>query len=227
MIRRLTALGLAGLLLAGVAVAGDEKDLAALAGKAATWKGYAFTVEQTPGPAAGKPLEGAYQAGQPVRFKADGIEFYRQGQTLVYQDGGRWQKSRTGTLSDPLRILGPSARVRAVAVLPHEELASLAGDLADVKKLPGEEQGATVYTGKLTAKALQKWAPPEVRSVAREGTVRVWASNGEVVRYAVTLRLEGRLGNAEVNGTSTRTVSLRGVGSTKVEVPDAARKALE
>jgi hypothetical protein len=198
-----------------------------LARKAGAWKSYAFVVDEKPGPAGAPPLEGQYQAGRPAYFKADGVEFYRKGDALAYRDAGRWRRARTGTLSDPLRILGASARVRRVAALPHEELAGLARDLTAVREAAGKGKGDTGYAGALTAAALRRWAPTEVRAVAREGSVRVWASGGDVVRYAVTLRLKGRLGDAEVDGTSTRTVELRSVGSTRVDVPAAARQALE
>ena len=66
-----------------------------------------------------------------------------------------------------------------------------------------------------------------VVDVALADYPRVWAAGGKVVRYAVTLRLKGRLGDAEIDGTTTRTVEVSEVGSTKVDVPEAARKALE
>jgi hypothetical protein len=219
-------LGAAALLGVGWAATEEGKELQALARKAGALKSYTFTVEQKPGPGAGRPVEGKYQAGQPTSFTAEGIAFYRKGDVLVYHDGGRWQRSRTGRLSDPLRILGAAARVRGVALLPHEELARLPGDLSAVKRAPGKA-GATLYTGTLTAAALKRWAPTPVRSVVREGTVRVWAAGGRIVRYAVTLRLKGRLGDAEVDGSSTRTVELRRLNTTRVEVPAPARKALE
>lgn len=225
MARRLIAVWMAGVVAVTAVAAADDKELEMLAGKAGALKSYTFTVDQQPGD--GRAVEGKYQAGQPVYFKADGLEFYRDGDVLVYQDGGRWQRTRTGTLSDPLRILAPSARVRKVATLPHEELARLAGDLTDVKKTAGKQKGTTLYTGTLTAAALKKWAATEVRSVVQEGTVKVSVADGQVTRYTVSLRLKGRLGNAEVDGTSERTVEVRDVGSTKVDVPAPARKALE
>jgi hypothetical protein len=224
---RLIAAWLAGLLLAGGAAADEGKGLSAVAGKPGSMKSYSFVVHDKQGGATGKPVEGKYQGDQPVWFKAEGIQFFRKKDVLVYLDGGKWQRSRTGTLSDPLRILGPSARVRKVTALPHEELAGLAKDLTDVKKTAGKAKGKAVYTGKLTAAALKKWAPTEVRGVAREGAVKVETANGAVVGYTVTLRLKGRLGNADVDGVSTRTVELRDVGSAKVSVPKEASKALE
>src|SRR5262245_23129898 len=194
--RLLVAL-MANLLLAAGARAEENKDLAALAKSAGGWKSYGFVVDQKPG--TGKPVEGKYQDGQPTWFKAEGIEFYRKDKVLIYQDAGRWQRTKTGVESDPLRILGASARVRSVLALPHEELAGLAADLTDVKKTAGKEKDTTIYTGTLTPAALKKWAPTEVRDVTREGSVEVVATGDKVTRYTVTLRLKGRLGNAEID----------------------------
>jgi hypothetical protein len=222
---RRTAACLAGLLVAVGAAADDARDLDALLRKAGALKSYTFTVDHKP--AAGKPVQGKYQAGKPVYFKAEGIEFYRKGDALVYKDAGRWQRSRTGRLSDPLRILGASARVRRLTALPHEGLAALAGGLTAVKKAAGKDKGTTVYTGTLTPGALKKWVPAEDRGVARSGTARVSVARGRVVGCAVTLRLKGRRGDAEVDGTSTLSVELSDAGSTKVDVPADARKALK
>jgi hypothetical protein len=227
MSRRLTAAWMASLLVAGTASAEEAKELGALLRKAGALKSYTFTIEEKSGGRAGRPVEGKYQAGKPVYFKAEKIEFYKNGKVLVYLDAGHWQRSRTGRLSDPLRILGASAGVRRVAALPHEGLAVLAKGLTGVKKAAGKEKGTTVYTGTLTRAALDKWAPTEVRSVARSGTARIEVAKGRVVRCAVALRLKGRRGDAEVAGALTISVALGGVGSTRVEVPAAARKALE
>jgi len=39
--------------------------------------------------------------------------------------------------------------------------------------------------------------------------------------------LQGKIGGADVDGTVEKTVTLRGVGSTEVAVPEGTRKALE
>ena len=68
-------------------------------------------------------------------------------------------------------------------------------------------------------------ARTEHRDVARSGTAKVWVDDkGNVVKYAVTLKLQGRVGNAEIDGTATRTTTLSGAGGTKIEVPEAAKK---
>jgi hypothetical protein len=187
---------------------------------------YAFrTEEQGGGP--GPAVEGKYQKGQPAWFRAADVEFYRDGDRLAYRHGGRWLRSRTGILSDPLPVLAAAAAVRG-ARLPHEELAGLDGHLQDVGPAEGADRGGSAYAARLDAEAARVLARSEHRAVARGGTVRLWVdAGGHVTKYEIRIRLQGRLGDAEVDGTATRSVTLSGRGSTRVEVPAAARKALE
>ncbi len=213
---------LAVLAPAHAAEAEAAKELAAATRKATAVKSYSFQVREGPGPV--RPVVGKYQSGQPLSLEAEGISFYRKGDVLVYLDAGKWQRTRRGTLSDPLRILGASYKVTRT-VPPHVELAGLGKDLTGVKK--AVEKGETVYTGTLSAAAAKKWAPTESRDVAQGGTVRAWVRGGNVVKYEVSVRLKGKRGNAEVDGTFARIVEVSAVGTTKVEPPAAARKALE
>jgi hypothetical protein len=223
MLGRILVVWVAGLVPGGT---GPDSDLAKLARHVGA-NSYTFTVTHEMGNAA-RSVEGKYQAGAPVYFLAKDIEFFRAGAVLVYKDDGRWQRSRTGTASDPLRILGAAARVRAVARLPHEELAGLPLDLVEVKRTEGKaEKGPVVFSGILKQEALKKWTPTEWQSVAVDGSVAVVATGNVVQRYTVVLRLRGKLGNADVNGKYLRTVTLSDVGTTRVEVPAAAAAALK
>lgn len=182
---------------------------------------YAFSVKEGPDASA---LEAKYQKGRPLYGKVGKIELYRQGNAVAYNEGARWEKSRTGTLSDPLRVLGAVARMRK-ARLPHEELTLLARSLTNVKH--SKLNGRTVYTGTLTAEAARRLAPVEQQRLARGGTATFHLGpDGMLTMYQLAIRVQGRLGNAEVDGSQERTVVLHGVGTTKVDVPAAARKAL-
>jgi hypothetical protein len=208
--------------------AGDKGDpaqeLSKAAAKAAAAKSYAFQIDERPGGGTGGPVTGKYVQGQPTYFKADKIEFFKTAKAVAYLDGGKWQRSKTGTVSDPLRVLGGVAKVRR-ATLPHEELTDFAKHFKAVKK--AQEKGQTVYSGELTDAAVKKLAPSEFRSVAQSGQAKVWVDDGRVAKYTISLRLQGKLGNAEVDGTSVRTVTLSDPDATKLEVPAEARKALE
>jgi hypothetical protein len=201
---------------AGFTRAGDDlgKALKAVIGA----DSYAFSVAEGSGKTG---VEAKYQKDMPLYCRADKIDFFRQGKILVYKQKDDWQRTRTGTLSDPLLILAASARVRAV-VLPHEELGVLGKALKNVK------QADKMLTGELAAEAAKKLARTEDRDLARGGAVKIWLDDaGRLVKYEVAIRVQGVRGNAEVDGVMTRTTSITGVGAIKVDVPAAAKKLLQ
>src|SRR6266851_935642 len=176
----------------------DDKELTTALQKAAAVESYAFKVADK----AGKTVEGTFQKDQPVFYQADKIPFYKKGDALVYKQGDEWKRSKTGVESDPLLILAASAQVRSVR-LPHEELATLAKNLKEAKKEDKKESGLTVYSADLAEDGAKKLAPTESQGVAKGGQAKIWVDKeGAVVKYTINIRLQGRQGNAEVNGTT-------------------------
>jgi hypothetical protein len=171
-------------------------------------------------------IEGKYQKDQPIYFKADQVEFYKKGDKLIYKQGEQWQRTKTGVESDPLRILGPSAKVRET-VPPHEELNGLEKDLEEVKAQPSQGY-ANAYTAHLTLNGCKKLLLPADQALAKAGRITFELDkDGKLVQYAFAIDIEGKRGNAEVKATVQKTIKLTNIGTTKVEPPDAARKALE
>ncbi|HWG43884.1 MAG TPA: hypothetical protein VN688_13990 [Gemmataceae bacterium] len=225
---RLTFLAaMSGLILASHLEAAKENgdDLKAALDKSARGlRGYAFRVEEGPGAGAAQIVAGKFQKGRPLFAQAGGIDFFKKGDILVYCQGEQWMRTRRGRESDPLRILAASAAVSRLRP-PHEELTALVKGLDEIKKI--EEKDRVVYTGTLGEEAARKLAPSEVRNITRGGTARLWTEGGGIVKYRFTLQVKGRQGNAEVDGTRTKTVQLSGLSKTKVEVPAAVSKLLE
>lgn len=212
--RILILVGLA--LIAGTARAGDNLTKALRGVTSAD--SYSFTVQDN---AANSSVEVKFQKDVPLYCKADKIEFFRKAEVLVYKQDDAWQRTRTGTLSDPLRILIPSAKVRAVR-LPHEELAILGKALVKFKTVE------KVATGDFDAESAKKLARTEDRDLARGGTAKLWLDgDGKLVKYEIAILVQGVRGNAEVEGVMTRTVTVSALGTTKVELPAGAKKALE
>jgi len=179
----------------------------------------------TQAPNTGAGVDAKYQKGSPLHVRADGIEFFRKGDVLVYKQGDIWQRTRTGTLSDPLRILAATSKVRAVRV-PQEELAQIGKALTNVKKTMAKAE--TILSSELNVEAVRQLARTEDRDLARDGTAKFWLDDrGRLAKYEIAIRVQGRRGNAEVDGVVTRTVWVSAVGTTKVEVPVAAKKVLE
>src|SRR4051812_34201267 len=209
------------LLLALSLTLGADDELAKVLQPVVAAECYSFTVKDGPG----AEVAGTYQKNSPLHFRADRVEFFRQGDVLVYRQGDDWQRTRTGTLSDPLPVLAASARVKA-ARPPHEELPRVASGLTDVRKTAGPD--GTTYTGILPERAARELARGEDRDLARGGTVTVRVdAKGRVTGYDVSIQVKGRRGDADVDGTVARTVTVKDVGTAKVEVPAAAKKALE
>jgi hypothetical protein len=189
---------------------------------------YAFQISESRGRGTALTVEGVYEKGKPVAFTADKIEFFKQADVLVYKDAGGWQRSKTGTVSDPLRVLGAVAKVRG-ARLPHEELDELLKGLKEVKGVKSTAIGYHEFHGVLDEAAARKLAPASLRSVARDGSARLWVGtrDGRVGKYTISLRVQGRLGNADIDGQVTQSVTVGNDGTVRVEVPEAAKKALE
>ena len=204
-------------LLFVLAAIGD--DLAATVRPVVDAENYHFVVESL-----NSKVDGDFQKGAPLFVRADGIDFYRQGDRLVYKQDDTWQRTRTGTLSDPLRILVPSAKVLSVRP-PHEELAKLAKALTNLKQ--AEDQGKTVSSGEFGPEAAKEMARTEDRDLARGGVARLWLDKGQVAKYQIAITVKGRRGNAEVDGVTTHTVTISNLGLTKINTPAAAKKALE
>ena len=84
------------------------------------------------------------------------------------------------------------------------------------------------WTLDLDADAARALAPVEDRELARSGTAKLWLdADGNLMKYEIAVRVLGRRGNADVDGTVSKTVTLAGLGTTKIDVPPAALKAIE
>jgi hypothetical protein len=171
-------------------------------------------------------VEGKYQKDQPLYFKADQVEFFKKGDKLAYKQGDQWQRTKTGVESDPLRILGPSAKVRET-VLPHEEVQGLEKLIEKKIEAGGASGQPSAYTLTLTLDGCRKLLLPADQNLAKRGTITLKVDDGKLLQYDIAIDIEGKRGNADVKGTVSRTVKLSDIGKTKVEAPDAARKALE
>jgi hypothetical protein len=196
----------------------------------AALKSYSFQIDERPGQGSAGVFQGKYEQGKPIFFLADKIELFKKGEVLVYKDQGKWERSRTGRLSDPLRVLGAVAKVRG-ARLPHEELPVLAKALTGIKLVEVEPRGtvyAGVYQGELKEADARRLVPKSLEQVAQKGQAKIWVGlDGQVHKYSLTIPVQGRQGNVEINGKVTRSVLLTDRGTAKITVPDEAKKALD
>ena len=199
-----------------LAMSGD--DLAKSIQEATATEKYIFEVETR-----NSKVDGRFRQGSPLFVRADGIEFFRQGKRLVYLQDGKWNRTRTGTLSDPLRILAATAKVQSIR-MPHEELAQLCKALKNAKK--SDDKGGLIVSGEFGEAEARELSPSEDRDVARGGVASVWIDNGKVAKYRIAITLKGRRGNADVDGVAVTTVTIRRPEGARYDVPEDAKKAL-
>jgi hypothetical protein len=196
----------------------------------AALKSYSFQIDERPAQGSGGMFQGKYEKGKPIFFVADRIEVFKKGEVLVYKDQGKWERSRTGRLSDPLRVLGAVAKARG-ARLPHDELPVLAKGLTRVKFVEAEPSStvyAGVYQGELKEADARRLVPKSLEQVAQKGQAKIWVgADGQVHKYSLTIPVRGRSGNAEINGKVTRSVLLSERGTAKINLPEEAKKALD
>jgi hypothetical protein len=90
-----------------------------------------------------------------------------------------------------------------------------------------------VYTSDLTeegAKTLQTFRPsgsdggPSVSDA--KGSVKFWLKDGALIKYEFKLKGLIKFGDNEFPNDRTTTVEIKDVGTTKVEVPEGAKKKL-
>ena len=139
--------------------------------------------------------------------------------------GGGSQRGRSGGGSQNSPA-SASPRLPAGINLPHEELAIVAANYTDTHL----EEG--VFSGKLTQSGADLLLVPpgssQLPPKGSAGTFRLWIKDGAVTKYELKLTAETTPSGASVNGgfSETITVDLSNVGSTKFEVPDAAKRKL-
>ncbi|MBX9681822.1 MAG: hypothetical protein K2X38_23940 [Gemmataceae bacterium] len=188
-------------------------------------KNYAWTSQDSPGPEAA-PVKAEYEKGKPLHVVADKLACYRQGNNVVYLADKEWARSRTGTLSDPLRILGPVAKVRSLR-LPHEETTIVLESGPKGEVTVRKEKTQTKWSFSLKEEAVRKLIPPRYSQVAKDGAIEIWGESGNLVRYRIQITLQGTIGNAEIDGQYLHVVAVKDIGDTMVMPPAAAMKLLE
>ena len=118
-------------------------------------------------------------------------------------------------------------------ILPAAEAAKLAGKAADLKSSDGAIAGDLTPEAAKELVTLGRGRPgnaggqgqaPEVKNA--KGSVKYWLKDGALVKMQVNVAgtIAGRNGDREMDRTTT--YEFKDVGTTKVEVPDEAKKKL-
>lgn len=133
---------------------------------------------------------------------------------------------------------GDPAAFAAIRLRNFKAPAAEAADLVAEAKELKEEGGA--YVGELTEEGVKarlafggrgrrggdaQGQGPQVSGA--KGSVKFWVQGGVLVKYEYTVQGKVTFGDREIDMNRTATVEIKDIGSTKVEVPEDARKKLE
>jgi hypothetical protein len=219
------------LLALALAQAADGNAVAAAVAKTRTADRYAFKIETTilgGSSVQSTVAEGRYQKDQPAFMKSGELEVYRKGESMAVLKKDVWKKADGRDASRRLRGAFSLAGLRALR-LPHEELAGIEKRFSAFRKLDAKEGDQDVYMGELTEEAARELHDAHLErnaEVVPAGTGRFWITPaGELAMVELIVRTKAKGKNREA-GVSLW-VTLSELGTAKVEVPEAAAKALE
>lgn len=219
------------MLTAMLALQSDE--LAEAAKKTAASESYTFKTELKAGKGKNQPgaIEGRFQKDQPLALKAGAAEGFKKAGAIVYKDGEEWKRLEKAAKGEKKQQ--PTAAAFASIKLPHEEIENFEKNFEKVEKAAEKDKDCTLWTGTLTPTAahtlVSTGSKAEGKTTATyTGTAKVWVNaQGAVVRYEIVSHMKGENKKGPVESDITKTVEISEVGSTKVEVPEAAKKLLD
>ena len=174
-----------------------------------------------PGPTEGK-TEKAGSTHVTMSFGENTSEFVLQGgKSAVYTQDGGWQTLSELGDEGPGRFLGGMVRnFKAPAV----QAADLAGQTKELKK------DGDVISGDLTeegAKSMLLFRRGGNATVSdAKGSVKYWIKDGVLAKYEVKVSGKVTFNDNERDVERTTTTEIKDVGTTKVSVPDEAKKKL-
>jgi len=143
--------------------------------------------------------------GKPVFFKADNIEFFSQGKGAGLQAGRLVE-----ALEDGHRVRSAAHSTRRLRKGPWAPSAARGTRRVRQVSHDGQEDGSErVYPLRrpLTDAGVKNLVRSKAAGVAQGGRELWTDAAGQPVKYEITIRLKGKRGNAEVDGSTTRTVT--------------------
>jgi hypothetical protein len=222
-------------LVATPLLAADSKDaLISAAKKLADKDNYSWkqTVENAGGGGFGAGTsEGKTQKGGYTWFsmtmRDNTIEAVKKGDKGAMKGEGGWRSLSEATSGDP----GPGTFIaRRIQNLkaPAAQAEDLAGKVKEVK-MDGD-----VFTGELTEEGAKSQLMfggrpggngPEISDA--KGSVKFWTKDGLLSKYEVNVKGKISFNGNDRDVDRTTTIEIKDIGSTKIEVPEEAKKKLD
>jgi hypothetical protein len=218
---------------AGSLLAADTKDEVINASKKLgeksnySWKTTVVVPESAqfkPGPTEGKTEKDGFTCVK-MSFGDNTTEMVKKGEKVAFTNrDGDWQ-SPADVENDqgPARFMAGMARNFKA---PTAQAAEVAGATKELKK------EGDVYAGDLTeqgAKELMRFRRggangPEIKDA--KGSAKFWVKEGVLSKYEYKVTGSMNFNGNDIDVDRTTTVEIKDVGSTKVEVPEGAKKKL-
>jgi hypothetical protein len=224
------------LLAAASLLAADKDDVKEAAKKLAGADNYSWTTTMespqfSPGPSHGKTQSDGL-VWLDMTMQDNTIEaFAKDGKGAVKTDEG-WQSLDDAGKDDGGGGFNPS-RFMVMRLRNFKSPAAQAAEIADKTKDLAKTDD--VYAGELTeegAKTLmtfgRRGAQGQAPAISNaKGTVKFWIKDGAIVKYQtkVTATMKNRDGD-DMDIDRTTTVEIKNVGTTKITVPDDAKKKM-
>ena len=177
-----------------------------------------------PGPTDGKTEKGGFTHVK-MSFNENTTEMVFKGdKAAVSGREGGWQSASDLENSEgPGRFLGMMARnFRPPAV----QAAEIGSDIKELKK------DGDAYSGELTEEGAKKLLTfrrgqgAQATVANPKGSAKFWLKDGALVKYQFNVKGTVSFNGNEFQNDRTSTVEIKDVGSTKVEVPEEAKKKL-
>jgi hypothetical protein len=192
------------------------------------WKAVVVAPEDAPlkppSPTEGKTEKGGLTHFTMTLFE-DKIQVVAKGDQRAMADpAGNWKSLAE---AEQAGLSGFGSLIARGLKTPAKEVAEIAAYAKELKR------EGDVFSSDLTeagAKALQSFrrsgtnAGPVVSDA--KGSVTFWLKDGTLTKYEVKLKGRIKVGDDEFPNDRTTTVEIKDVGTTKVEVPEEARKRL-
>ncbi len=178
-----------------------------------------------PGPTDGKTEKGSFTE-LTLRFGDNTTHALTKGDKFAATNpDGDWQSAADMENAEgPARFMGGMLRNYKTPAAQAEELAGFAKDL---KKDGDAYSGDLTEQGAKTLLTFRRRAGGEGPSIANpKGNVKFWLKDGALVKYVFNVKGTMSFNGNDFDQDRTTTVEIKAVGTTKIEVPDAAKKKL-
>ena len=159
-----------------------------------------------------------------MSFFDNPFNVYQKGDKAAFPDqDGNWQSlAESANAEGPGAFLGQFVRNLRTPVIEAEELA---GATTELKK------DGDAYVSDLTEQGAKQFLsfrrdPKDANVSNAKGSVKFWLKDGELTKYEFKVKGTVDWNGNPIDSDRTTTVEIKDVGTTKVEIPEDAKKKL-